>query len=75
MEHSIRKTCISNFFNTRLSISIYLFVHPRTFWRQRLRFRSVKNVVDEIEFLQKTYSAKEIQIWDDNFTLNRKYVI
>jgi radical SAM superfamily enzyme YgiQ (UPF0313 family) len=47
----------------------------KNFWKQRIRFRSPKNVVDEIEFLIKSYNAKEIQIWDDNFTLNRKYVL
>ena len=46
-----------------------------SFWRDRIRFRSIKNVVDEIEYLIKVYNAKEIQIWDDNFTLKRSYVI
>jgi len=38
------------------------------------RFRSVKNVVDEIEFLIDKYKAKEIHIHDDNFTFNKKWV-
>lgn len=38
------------------------------------RFRSAKNVVDEIEFLIKNHKAKEIHIWDDNFILAKKRV-
>jgi len=38
------------------------------------RFRSAKNVVDEIEFLVEKYRVKEIHIWDDNFTLAKKRV-
>ncbi len=41
---------------------------------RKVRFRSAVNVVDEIEHLIKTYGAKEIHIWDDTFTLNKKRV-
>jgi len=41
---------------------------------RRVRFRSAKNVVDEIEFLIKKYKVKEIHLWDDNFTLNKQRV-
>lgn len=41
---------------------------------RRVRFRSAKNVVDEIEYLIKRYHVKEIHFWDDNFTLNKKRV-
>jgi len=51
------------------------FCASKNFWRKKIRFRSVKNIVDEIEFLIKHYNAKEIQIWDDNFTLNRKFIL
>ncbi len=40
----------------------------------KFRYRSAKNVVDEIEYLIKTYGAKEIHIWDDCFTLIKKRV-
>ena len=70
-----KKKPVFPIFSTRGCPYQLTFCASKNFWRQRLRFRSVKNVVDEIEFLQKTYSAKEIQIWDDNFTLNCKYVI
>jgi radical SAM superfamily enzyme YgiQ (UPF0313 family) len=38
------------------------------------RFRSADNVIAEIEHLVEKYSAKEIHIWDDNFTVNKKRV-
>ena len=38
------------------------------------RFRSAKNIVDEIEFLIEKYGVKEIHIHDDNFTLIKKRV-
>ncbi|MFC1674304.1 B12-binding domain-containing radical SAM protein [Candidatus Omnitrophota bacterium] len=38
------------------------------------RFRSAKNVVDEIEYLVKKQKIKEIHFWDDNFLGNRKRV-
>jgi len=41
---------------------------------RKVRFRSPKNVVDEIEQLIEKYRAKEIHIIDDNYTCNRKRV-
>lgn len=41
---------------------------------RKVRFRSAKNVVDEIEHLIKKYGVKEIHFWDDNFTLNKQRV-
>ncbi len=41
----------------------------------RYRFRSAKNILDEIEHLIEKYKAKEIHIWDDNFTVNKKRVL
>ncbi len=42
---------------------------------KRMRYRDPKNVVDEIEMLVNDFGVKEIQIEDDNFTLNRKHCI
>ncbi len=42
---------------------------------RNVRFRSAENVVGEIEDLIKTYGVKEIHIWDDNYTLNKKRVL
>lgn len=41
----------------------------------RYRMRSVKNVVDEIEMLNKTYGIKKIFIADDTFTASEKHCI
>lgn len=35
------------------------------------RPRSVENIIKEIAFLHKEYGIKEIDFWDDNFTLNK----
>jgi len=42
---------------------------------RRIRYRSVKNFVDEIELLHKQYGINEIHIEDDNFSLKREFVI
>jgi len=38
----------------------------------RLRFRSIENVIAEIRYLKDKFSVEEIAIVDDNFTLNAK---
>lgn len=44
------------------------------YWGRRYRYRSAKNVVDEIEYLVNRYKAKEIVFTDDEFTANWKFV-
>ncbi len=39
------------------------------------RFRSAGNIIQEIEQIIEQYGAKEIHIWDDNFTVNKKRVM
>jgi radical SAM superfamily enzyme YgiQ (UPF0313 family) len=41
---------------------------------RRTRRRSVKNVVDEIEYLQETYGVKAVYYCDDTFTLSPRWV-
>lgn len=43
-------------------------------WGRRIRYRSPKNVVDEIEYLVKEFGVKEIHFEDDNLTLKRAHV-
>ena len=38
---------------------------------RRYRTRSPKNVVDELEFLQKNYGAEQFTFYDDTFTVNQ----
>ncbi len=42
---------------------------------RKIRYRSVKNLVDEIEMLHKQYGINEIHIEDDNFSFKRQFVI
>lgn len=44
-------------------------------FKRRFRARTPKNIVNEIEFLSNRFKAKEIHIWDDNFTLIKSRVI
>jgi radical SAM superfamily enzyme YgiQ (UPF0313 family) len=42
---------------------------------RKLRRRSVKMVLDEINYLYKVYGVREFHIEDDNFTLQKEYVM
>jgi radical SAM superfamily enzyme YgiQ (UPF0313 family) len=48
---------------------------PQTMYGHKFRFRSAKNVVDEMELLVNKYKAKEICFDDDTFTVDKKRVI
>jgi radical SAM superfamily enzyme YgiQ (UPF0313 family) len=39
-----------------------------------IRFRSAKNIADEIVFLVKKYKIKEISFYDDTFTISKKNI-
>lgn len=41
----------------------------------QMRYRPISLVIEEINYLYRKFGVKEIQIVDDNFTLNRKYVM
>lgn len=42
---------------------------------KKLRTRSVSNIMDEVEMLHSRYGINEITILDDNFSLNRGFVL
>jgi len=44
------------------------------FWGRRIRFRSAKNVADEVEHLVDKYKAKQVVFSDDELAFNRKFV-
>ncbi|MBT4538861.1 radical SAM protein [Candidatus Woesearchaeota archaeon] len=46
------------------------FCSSVAFWGSKVRFRSAKNIVEEIEFLQKKYNTKQIAFFDDMFTFH-----
>lgn len=39
---------------------------------KRFRSRSYKNVISEIKSLKERYGIREFEIWDDNFTMDKK---
>ncbi len=41
-------------------------------WQRKLRFRSLRNIIEEIKMLKEEYGIKEIHISDDNFTADTK---
>lgn len=47
----------------------------RKLFGKKVRSRSPKNIVDEIEYLTKEYGIKLVTFHDDTFTLNKKWVI
>lgn len=47
----------------------------RSIFGNQFRFRSAKNVVDEIEVIIKDFGAREIRIWDDTFNAKPERVI
>jgi radical SAM superfamily enzyme YgiQ (UPF0313 family) len=52
-----------------------IFCSSSAYWGKRVRYRTVKNVVDEIEEVMEKYKLKGIYFEDDVFTINRKRVI
>lgn len=52
-----------------------IFCNSHLIFGKKFRARSPKNVVDEIEYLIKTYNVQVIRILDDMFTSNRKRVL
>jgi|TARA_Y100000294_G_scaffold150801_1_gene148264 magnesium-protoporphyrin IX monomethyl ester (oxidative) cyclase len=52
-----------------------VFCSIHSVWGYKWRWRSAKNVVDEIELLINKYKVREIAFLDDNITLNKKRMI
>lgn len=51
------------------------FCAGRVITGRALRYRSLKNVIDEIKILYNDYGVREIHIEDDNFTMQSDYVV
>lgn len=52
-----------------------IFCAANTIWKKRVRYRSVDNVIEEIELLRHRYQTKTIRITDDTFTIDKKRVL
>ncbi len=50
------------------------FCASPAFYEKRIRFRSPKNVVNEIKWLVEEYGVREVQFADDNVTLKRAHI-
>jgi len=44
-------------------------------WNRKFRFRSSKNIVEEIEYCIKKFGIREFNFYDDTFTLSEDHVI
>jgi radical SAM superfamily enzyme YgiQ (UPF0313 family) len=51
-----------------------VFCSSRAFWGGKVRFRSAKNIFDEVQFLVDRYDIKVFGIVDDTFTISPKVV-
>lgn len=52
-----------------------LFCADKTYYGRRLRLRSPKRVVDELEHNQKTYGVSDFLFWAESFTINRRFAL
>lgn len=50
------------------------FCASHNMWGKKVRFRSIENIINEINELKNVYSVKNITFMDDSFTINRKRV-
>lgn len=51
------------------------FCAAKCMWTQKVRFRSIENVILEIKQVIKEFKTKEFFFWDDSFTLNKQRTI
>lgn len=48
------------------------FCASYSMWKGRVRYRSIKNIVSEIEQIIESTGRRQFAIWDDNMTLSRR---
>jgi len=51
------------------------FCNSSAIWNRAVRYRSIQNVVEEIDYLKKEYNISNFNFIDDSFTVNRKRVL
>jgi len=52
-----------------------VFCDDRVIWRGRCRMRSAENIVAEMKLLVSHHGAREIQFYDDTFTVNKRRIL
>ncbi|MBI2630426.1 radical SAM protein [Candidatus Pacearchaeota archaeon] len=52
-----------------------IYCASKVMWKQRVRFRSAENVLEEIDLLVNKYKVKEILFYDDHFLLNKNRLV
>lgn len=52
-----------------------IFCSIHSLWRHSYRMRTPEDVVDEIEYLVRTYGAREIAFLDDNLSVSKKRML
>jgi anaerobic magnesium-protoporphyrin IX monomethyl ester cyclase len=50
-----------------------IFCSSPRLWNKRVRFRSIDNIMGELEFRHDTYGVKRYYFCDDNISINKKY--
>jgi len=68
----LRDTAYTNVITSRGCIGRCLFCDIYKHWGSKPRFRSARNVVDEIVMLNQDYGVNFIEFNDDSFALNQK---
>jgi len=51
------------------------FCASHSMWDSKTRYRSIENIVSEIEQIIESTGNKQFAVWDDNLTLNKKRVL
>jgi len=51
------------------------FCNSKVYYGQQLRLRSPEKIVDEMEWIQKTFKVNDILFWAESFTVNKKFVM
>lgn len=63
-----------NIFSTRGCPYNCIFCASHNIWGKTVRYRSPKNIVDEIKEIKKEFKTDQFRFEDDCFTLNKKFV-
>lgn len=68
------RTPATTVITSRGCIGNCIFCSSPKMWGRRVRRRTTRNVIEEIEYLHNQYDVKDVFFMDDTFTINRKWV-